>query len=94
MGLYEVYEDWFGGDGFYPRDGSEPCKTWSDYNRRLGGIEVSTEDVRRAQVWERAKRGKVLRGRHSDPKVRAWLAGIGFYQRWYSELIRKLRRQA
>lgn len=94
MGMFEVYKEWFGGDGFYPSEDNEPCKTWREYNQRLGGVEVSVEDVRRAQAWERARHSKVLRGRHSDPKIRAWLAGIGFYQRWYRELIRELRQQA
>ena len=94
MGMIEIYEDWFGSEGFYPLEGNKECGSWREYNDRLGGIEVSTEDVLRAQAWEKATRFKTRRGLYGDPKTRRWLAKIGFYKRWYRNLIRQLRRQA
>jgi hypothetical protein len=92
MGMYEVYEDWFGNDGFYPFESdSEDCSNWQEYSRKLGCIEVTVDDIRRTQAKEEAKRSN---GWHTDEKVREHLAKIGYYKRWYRSLMRKLRRQA
>lgn len=59
MGMYEVYDDWFGSDGFYPYEtDSEDCKDWQEYSRKLGCIEVTVDDIRRAQAKEQAKYAK------------------------------------
>lgn len=94
MGMLEVYEEWFGGEGFYPHESdSEECSNWQEYNARLGGVEVTVQDVRRAQAWERSKNSKVYHVL-SDPKARRILASTGYYQRWYTCLLRELRKQA
>jgi len=61
MSMYEVYEDWFGSDGFYPCESdSEDCKNWQEYSRKLGCIEVTVDDIRRAQAKEQAKYEKFV----------------------------------
>ncbi len=61
VSMFEIYEDWFGGDGFYPFESdSEDCENWREYSRRLGGIEVTVDDIRRAQAKEQAKYEKFV----------------------------------
>lgn len=94
MGMFEVYGEWFGGDGFYPSErDSEECSGWQEYNQRLGGIEVTVQDVRRAQQWEQEKYRRVYHVL-GNSKAKAVQASTGFYQRWYTLLLRELRRRA
>jgi len=59
MSMLEVYDDWYGSDGFYPYDSdSEDCADWQEYSRKLGCIEVTVDDIRRAQAKEQAKYAK------------------------------------
>ncbi len=61
MSMYEVYEDWYGSDGFYPYENdSDDCKNWQEYSKKLGCIEVTVDDIRKAQAREAAKHAKFV----------------------------------
>ena len=60
-GMFEILTEYYGSDGFYPYESdSEDCSNWQEYSRKLGCIEVTVDDIRRAQAKEQAKHAKLV----------------------------------
>ncbi len=58
---FEILTEYYGSDGFYPYESdSEECADWQEYSRKLGGIEVTVDDIHRAQAKEQAKYEKFV----------------------------------